>query len=68
MPSQPITSKQQQWLEHVKAADTGDGSLTDYVSRLDLSVKTLYQWKSKLIQLGGDICAKEKTSSGGLLK
>ncbi len=52
MPSQPITSKQQQWLEHVKAADTGDGSLTDYASRHDLSVKTLYQWKSKLIKLG----------------
>ncbi len=52
MPSQPITSKQQHWLEHVKAADTGDESLTDYASRHDLSVKTLYQWKTKLIKLG----------------
>ena len=52
MPSRPITSKQQQWLRHVKAADTGDCSLTDYAFRHDLSVKTLYQWKTKLIKLG----------------
>jgi len=52
MPSKTITSKQQQWLQHVKAADTGDGSLTDYASRHDLSVKALYQWKTKLIKLG----------------
>jgi len=49
MPSKSITSKQQQWLRHGKAADTADGSLTDYASRHDLSVKALYQWKIKLI-------------------
>ena len=52
MPSKPISSKQQQWLQHVKSADTEKGTLTDYASRHDLSVKTLYQWKAKLIQLG----------------
>ena len=52
MPSKPITSKQSEWLQHVKAADTSDDTLADYASRHDLSVKTLYQWKTKLIKLG----------------
>jgi len=52
MLAKPITRTQQQWLRHVKSADTGEGSLTDYASRHDLSVKALYQWKTKLIKLG----------------
>ena len=31
MPSKPITSKQQQWLQHVKSADIEEGTLTDCV-------------------------------------
>ena len=52
MPAKSITTKQRHWLRHVKAADTSDGTLSDYASRHELSVKALYQWKTKLIKLG----------------
>ena len=51
MPTKPMTAKQRHWLDHVKAADTSDGPLSDYASKHDLNLKALYQWKTKLIKL-----------------
>ena len=51
MPAKPMTARQRHWLEHVKAAEASDGTLSDYASRHDLNLKALYQWKTKLIKL-----------------
>lgn len=47
-----LTLKQNQWLVHVKAADQGQESIADYALSNDLRLKSLYQWKSKLVKLG----------------
>jgi len=47
-----LTTKQQYWLNHVKAAEDSAGTIAEYASRHNLRLKTLYQWKSKLIKLG----------------
>ncbi len=51
MPAKPITAKQRHWLGHIKAADTSDGTLSDYAAKHDLNLKSLYQWKTKLLKL-----------------
>ena len=52
MPAKIITTKQRHWLHHVKTADAGDGTLSDYAREHSLNLKALYQWKTKLIKLG----------------
>lgn len=52
MLAKTMTAKQRLWLGHVKAADQSDGSIADYAQDHGLRLKTLYQWKSKLVKLG----------------
>ena len=52
MLARTMTAKQRLWLRHVKAADDADGSIADYAQDHGLRLKTLYQWKSKLVKLG----------------
>ena len=52
MLAKTLTQKQKQWLTHVEAADQGHESIADYALANDLRLKSLYQWKSKLVQLG----------------
>ena len=52
MLAKTMTLKQRQWLEHVKIADSGSDSIADYALANDLRLKSLYQWKSKLVKLG----------------
>ncbi|MCP3662769.1 MAG: hypothetical protein GY696_09770 [Gammaproteobacteria bacterium] len=47
-----MTECQRYWLLHVKAADASNGTSVAYAKAHDLRLKTLYQWKSKLIKLG----------------
>jgi|TARA_B110000483_G_scaffold198246_1_gene237339 hypothetical protein len=52
MPTKPITAKQRDWLRHIKATEAEGVSLSRYAEGHDLNIKSLYQWKSKLIKLG----------------
>ncbi len=52
MLAKTMTTKQGLWLSHVKAADESKGTIADYANTHGLRLKTLYQWKSKLIKLG----------------
>ena len=52
MLARTMNVKQHLWLSHVKAADASDGSIADYAQAHGLRLKTLYQWKSKLVKLG----------------
>ncbi len=52
MLARTITAKQKLWLSHVKAADASDSSIADYAEAHGLRLKTLYQWKTKLVKLG----------------
>ena len=52
MLAKTMTVKQGLWLGHVKAADQSEGSIADYALSQGLRLKTLYQWKSKLVRLG----------------
>ena len=45
------THRQRYWLKHIKAADLSDGSIADYAAAHDVSLKGLYQWKTKLVKL-----------------
>lgn len=60
MLAKPTTDKQRYWLKHVKAADLSDGTLTEYAAINTISLKSLYQWKTKLIRLKlyqpGSVC------------
>jgi len=51
MLAKPTTDKQRYWLKHVKAADLSDGTITEYAATNTISLKSLYQWKTKLIRL-----------------
>ena len=51
MLARTMTAKQRLWLRHVKAADESDDSIADYAEAHGLRLKTLYQWKSKLVKL-----------------
>ncbi len=46
-----ITARQRLWLSHFKSADESKGSIADYAEAHELRLKTLYQWKSKLVKL-----------------
>jgi len=47
-----ITERQQHWLDHIKAADSFDGSVADYARAEGLTPKELYQWKTILTRRG----------------
>ncbi len=51
-PKPPITKRQQQWLDHINAADASDDSLVAYAAAHKLKVKDLYQWKTALTRRG----------------
>ena len=51
MLSKTTTEKQRYWLKHVRAADLSSGTIVDYATKNGLSLKSLYQWKTKLIRL-----------------
>ena len=51
MLAKTTTDKQRHWLKHVKAADLSDGTIAEYALAHDVSLKSLYQWKTKLIRL-----------------
>ena len=52
MAVKPMTAKQRYWLEHITAADASDGTLSEYAAEQDLSLKSLYGWKTRLIRHG----------------
>ncbi len=52
MATKQITTRQQYWLGHVSAAEDSAGTIADYAGHHNLRLKTLYQWKSKLLKLG----------------
>ncbi len=45
------THRQRYWLKHVKAADLSDTTIAEYAAVHDVSLKGLYQWKTKLLKL-----------------
>ena len=51
MLAKTTTDRQRYWLKHVKAADLSDGTIADYAASHDVSLKVLYQWKTKLMKL-----------------
>lgn len=51
MLAKTMTDRQRYWLKHVKAADLSDHSITEYAIAHDVSLKGLYQWKTKLMKL-----------------
>ena len=55
MAVKPMTAKQRYWLEHITAADASDGTLSEYAAEQDLSLKSLYGWKTRLIRQGFSI-------------
>ena len=50
MLAKTTTERQRHWLKHVKAADLSDGTIAEYAAANDVSLKGLYQWKSKLVK------------------
>ena len=52
MIKQPITSRQQHWLDHVVAADQFEGSIVEYARTNELITKDIYQWKTALTKRG----------------
>lgn len=61
MSDTPITERQQYWLNHIRAAETFDGSIADYARSEGLKPKRLYSWKGILTRRGlmGDEAASE---------
>ena len=51
MLAKTTTEKQRYWLKHVKAADLSDGTIAEYAVANNVGLKSLYQWKTKLIRL-----------------
>lgn len=51
MLAKTTTHRQRYWLKHVEAADVSDGTIAEYAASHDVSLKGLYQWKSKLMKL-----------------
>ncbi len=49
---EPITERQQYWLDHILAADGFNGTLVEYARAEGLKVKDLYQWKTLLARRG----------------
>lgn len=51
MLAKTTTNRQRYWLKHVEAADLSDGTIAEYSQAHDVSLKGLYQWKTKLMKL-----------------
>ena len=51
MLAKTTTHRQRYWLKHVEAADISDGTIAEYATVNDISLKGLYQWKTKLMKL-----------------
>ena len=43
-----ITERQQNWLDHIRAGESFDGSLAEYARSAGLKPKELYSWKGVL--------------------
>jgi len=52
MSDTPITERQQYWLDHIRAAESFDGSIADYARSAGLKPKELYSWKGILARRG----------------
>lgn len=61
MSNSEITERQQDWLDHIKAAEDFDGSVADYARAEGLRPKELYQWKTILTRRG--LLAGKKAST-----
>ena len=46
------SERQQYWLDHIKAAEAGGGTIADYAVAHDLKVGSLYEWRRKLRRQG----------------
>ena len=51
MLAKTTTYKLRYWLKYVEASDLSDGTITEYATSHDISLKGLYQWKTKLMKL-----------------
>ena len=51
MLAKTTTHRQRYWLKHVEAADLSDSTIAQYAAAHDVSLKGLYQWKTKLMKL-----------------
>lgn len=51
MLAKTTTDRQRYWLKHVEAADLCDSTIAEYAATQNVSLKGLYQWKTKLIKL-----------------
>ena len=51
MLAKTMTRRQRYWLKHIKAADLSNGTIAEYAAAHDVSLKGLYQWKTKLMKL-----------------
>ena len=52
MDAKSLTARQQYWLNHLTAAAASDSTLVDYAKTHQLTPKHLYQWKTRLVDLG----------------
>lgn len=48
MNEQPLTAKQQFWLEHVERCAESGRSMREYAKAHDLNVQSFYSWKAQL--------------------
>ena len=46
------SDRQQFWLDHIRAAEAGGGTMADYAAAHDLKVGALYEWRRKLRRQG----------------
>ena len=51
MLAKTTTERQRYWLKHVNAADLSNGTIAEYAIENAVSLKGLYQWKTKLLKL-----------------
>ena len=52
MGTKPLTTRQRYWLDHLTAAAASGGTLVGYAEKHQLNAKRLYQWKTRLVDLG----------------
>lgn len=55
MSQNPISERQQFWLDHIRAAVNGEQTQAEYARSHGLKVKDLYQWKTMLTRRGHTI-------------
>ncbi len=52
MLAKTMTDRQRYWLTHINAVEYFDGSIADYARTHQLSIRDVYNWRSKLTKLG----------------